>query len=298
VRNLVSVQQETGTIAIVTDATGDVPPAERDPARGVPWTVLHETWRTEDGLEFLDDGTPARELVSLVLDSGLDPEPAEPSRDEFVAAYEHLREIDRVFSIHSPSSASWAVEHAREAAGGYPNVRVIEAGVTGIGLGLLATRARDLALDGSGPDAVERWLRRHRDAVRMLVVPDRLSPAASQRGLTARLLAGRSLLHTGSGSAAGSGGALDRSRRLRSRRATVAAIERYFLQHAPEGAQLQLALGHGDAAGAVDPLLDILERLRPSAEVELVGRVGPRLVQQLGARCVAAAWLEERPDEG
>jgi fatty acid-binding protein DegV len=123
----------------------------------------------------------------------------------------------------------------------------------------------------------------------MLVVPDRFAPAASQRGLAARLLSSQPLLQSGDA------GAMDRSRRLRSRRATVAAIERYFLEHTEPEGDLHLALAHGDAAGAVDPFLDLLERLRPHAEVGLVGRVGPRLMQQLGARCVAAAWLE---DEG
>lgn len=281
----------TGTIAIVTDATADVPENERDAERtGLPWVVLPERWITPDGLEFIDDGSPSRELVGLILDSGLDPEPTEPSRDDFVAAYDHLREIDRVFSIHSPAKASWAVEHAREAAGGFPNVRVIEASVTGIGLGLLAAHARDMAAAGAGPDAVEQWLRNHREQARMLVVPDRFDPMATQRGLSARLLAGRSMLHSGSS------GSLDRSRRLRSRRATVAAIERYFLEHTNEQGALHLALAHGDAAGAVDPFLDLLERMRPHADVGLVGRVGPRLLQQLGARCVAAAWFEQRED--
>lgn len=282
----------TGTIAIVTDATADVPPEERGSSTAVPWVVLHEHWRTPDGLDFLDDGSPSRELAALTLDSGLDPEPTEPTREEFVGAYDRLREIDRVFSIHSPDTASWAVEHAREAAGAFPNVRVIEASVTGIGLGLLAARARDLAVNGVGPDEVECWLRAHRDRVRMLVVPDRFAPATTQRGLSARLLAGRSMLHSGSA------GAMDRSRRLRSRRATVAAIERYFLEHTRADGDLHLALAHGDAAGAVDPFLDLLERLRPHAEVGLVGRVGPRLLQQLGARCVAAAWFEQQPDPG
>lgn len=277
----------TGTIAIVTDATADVPPAERDAGSGVPWTVVHEVWRTADGLEFIDDGEPSRELVSLLLESGLDPEPIEPTREHFVAAYERLREIDRVFSLHAPSTASWSVEHAREAAAAFPNVRVIETSVTGIGLGLLATRARDLAASGAGPDDVEQWLRSHRTCVRMLVVPDRFAPSTNQRGLSARLLAGRPMLQ------AGTAGGMDRSRRLRSRRATVAAIEKYFIEHTREGAPLQLALAHGEAAGAVDPFLDLLERIRPGADVMLVGRVGPRLIQQLGARCVAAAWLEE-----
>jgi len=280
------------TIAIVTDATADVPAIERDAAGGIPWLVLPELWRTERDFELRDDGSASPGLVASVLASGATPEPTEPTWDDFVGIYRQLGELDRVFSIHSPATASWAVDHAREAAGAYPNVRVVEASVTGIGVGLLASRARDLAASGADPDTVERWLRRHKDAVRMLVVPDRFDPQKSQRGLSARLLAGRPLLQTAVG-----GGTMDRSRRLLSRRATVAAIERYFAEHTTAGSELHVALGHGDAAGAIDPFLDLLERIRPDAEVDLVGRVGPRLVQQLGTRCVAAAWLEELPSD-
>lgn len=279
-----------GTIAIVTDAAADVPPVERDAVRGVPWASIAEVWRTGRGFEVVDDGAPSTPLAELVLDGSTPLEPAEPGWDDFVAAYERLREIDRVFSIHPPANATHAVERAREAAGAFPNVRVIEASVTGIGLGLLAARARDLAAEGASADEVESWLRANRDAVRMLVVPDRFDPTASQRRLSSGLLAGRAMLH------GGPAGSLDRSRRLRSRRATVAAIERYFVEHTTGDGHLYLALGHGGAAGAVDPFLDLLERLRPHAEVCLVGRVGPRLMQQVGARCVAAAWLQEPAD--
>jgi fatty acid-binding protein DegV len=285
----VSSSDDIGTIAFVTDATADVPPVERDSVVGVPWVVLPEHWRTERDEELVDDGSHSRELGAMVLGGSTVPEPAEPGWDDFVAAFDRLREIDRVFSLHSPSTASWAVERAREAAGAFPNVRVIEANVTGIGLGLLAARARDMAAEGAGPDLVERWLRAHRHAVRMLVVPDRFDPQASQRGLTNRLLAGQPMLH------AAAGGGMDRSRRLRSRRATVAAIEKYFVDNTTSEDELHLALGHGEAAGAIDPFLDLLERIRPNAEIALVGRVGPRLMQQLGSRCVAAAWLAERP---
>lgn len=279
------MKQDSGTIAIVTDASADVPPIERATPQ-VPWIVLAETWQS-GSFDFLDDGSPSSELTSLLLDSGLDPEPVEPGRDDFVAAYDQLRDVDRVFSIHSARSASWSIEHAREAAGGFPNVRVIEAGVTGIGLGLLGVLARDRAVEGASPDDVEQWLRDHRDAVRMLVVPDRLHPSASQRRLSVRLLTGGAMLRSGDP------GQLDRSHRLRSRRATVAAIERYFLEHTTEDAdELHVALAHGGAAGAIDPMMDLLERMRPNARVKLVGRVGPRLLQQLGSPCVAAAWLE------
>jgi fatty acid-binding protein DegV len=271
-----------GTIAIVTDSTADVPAVERDAVVGVPWVVVPELWRGDREIELPDDDTGAPRLLAEVLEGEVQPEPTEPGWNDFVAVYTRMREVDRVFSIHSPSTASWAVEHAREAAAAFPNVRVIEANVTGIGLGLLATLARDLAATGAGPDDVEAWLRTNREAVRMLVVPDRFDPTASQRRLSTSLLSGQ----------VGPAGSMDKSRRLRSRRATVAAIERYFLDHTREEGELHLALGHGGAAGAVDPFLDLLERLRPHAEINLVGRVGPRLVQQVGARCVAAAWLQ------
>lgn len=284
----------------MTDACADVPLVERDDgaARGVTWVVLPEQWHVEGSSaeeDVRDNGDASTALTQLALDPAVRAEPSEPSWDAFCEVYSRLREVDRVFSIHAPSSVSWAIEHAREAAGGFPNVRVIEASVTGIGLGLLAAMTRNLAASGADPDDVEFWLRAHRESVRMLVVPDRFDPLASQRGLSARLLARSSgMLQSNA-----IGGSLDRSHRLRSRKATVAAIERYLVEHttdpADQPANLHLAVGHGDAAGAVDPFLDLLERLRPGAQVELVGRVGPRLVQQLGARCVAAAWLEDRP---
>lgn len=279
--------KQGGTIAIVTDSTADVPAVERDAVPGVPWVLVPEHWRGDRDEELCDDDAGSHRLLQQVLDGEVQPEPTDPGWDQFVAAYTRLREIDRVFSIHSPKTATWAVDNAREAAGAYPNVRVVEANVTGIGLGLLATLARDRAADGASPDEVEGFLRASREAVRMLVVPDRFDPTASQRRLSTGLLAGQAMLH------AGPAGSMDRSRRLRSRRATVAAIERYFLDHTAEDGTLHLALAHGGAAGAVDPFLDLLERLRPHAEIRLVGRVGPRLVQQVGARCVAAAWLQE-----
>jgi hypothetical protein len=71
----------------------------------------------------------------------------------------------------------------------------------------------------------------------------------------------------------------------------VLEIERYLDAHAEAGVPLPFAVGHGDAPGAVDPLLDIVERHRPEAEVDLVGRIGPRIIRRIGVRCVGLAWL-------
>ncbi|MCW2949304.1 MAG: hypothetical protein JWN41_317 [Thermoleophilia bacterium] len=279
------------SIAIVTDASSDVPMVERERGVNVPWLLLPETWHAGRDVDIVDDAEASVELTQLIL-SGLKPEVSEPRYDYFVDAYARTSACDRVFSIHPPAAISMSAELAREAAGAFPNVRVIESAVGGLGLGLLAVSTRDLAAGGASPDEIEEWLRAHRTAVRMLVVPDRFDPTATQRGLSARLLTGRPMLHS-SATGDGSPGTMDRSRRLRSRKATVAAIEKYFSDHTTPDMPLRMALGHADAAGAVDPFLDLLERIRPGAEVMLVARVGPRLLAQLGARCVAVAWLED-----
>lgn len=271
-------------VAIVTDGSCDMPLAERESA-GAPWLVVPERWVAADGDEVLDDGSDHRQLARRVL-TGRGPEPVEPGFRELRAAYRSLAGAERVFSIHSPERVSRTVESAREAAGGCPNVRVVEAGAAGLGVGLLAVRAASLIAEGASADDVEAWLRRHHDAVHMLVLPDRFDPMRGQRMSAARLLAGRPVLATGD-----AGGLPGRGPRLRSRRAVVSAIEQGLARTVPQGTAALVAIGHADAAGAVDPFLDIIERARPRAQVVAVGRIGPRLVAQLGYRCVGAAWL-------
>lgn len=269
-------------IAIVTDGAADVPAIER--GSGVRWDVLAEVWRGGK-LELPDMGEHNRELVRLVL-AGPGLQVAEPGIDDFRRAYAALESYERVWSVHAARSVSGAVESAREAAGGVPNVRVVEAPAAGIGVGLVAARIRDLARDGASVEAIDDYLRKHAASVRFLVVPDRFDPVGQQRAFSATLLAGRPMLSAQDGS-------VSRGRRLRSRRATVEAIERHLATHALAGRPMRMAVGHGDAAGAVDPFLDIVERMHPEATIDLVGRIGPRLVAHLGSRCVGMAWILE-----
>jgi len=271
----------SATHAIVTDAAADVPGPER---AGIEWLVAPELW-CGGGLELPDGGEHSRDLVRMVLGPAA-MRVSEPDRDAFAQLYAELSGVDHVWSIHASAQVSRAVASARAAAVTFPNVQVVECAAAGIGVGLLASRVRALTREGHGAEAIAHYLQRQAPNVRYLVVPDRFDPASGQRLVTATLLAGRSLL-------AGPDGSMGRGKRLRSRRATVGAIEQYLAGHAPADRTIRLAVGHGDAAGAVDPFLDIVERVRPNASIELVGRVGPRLVRQLGTRCVGLALLVE-----
>ncbi len=80
---------------------------------------------------------------------------------------------------------------------------------------------------------------------------------------------------------------------MRTREATIEAITRYFSRDAPADHTIRLAIAHAEAASAVDAVMDVVERIRPNATAELVGRIGPRLVRKIGSPCIALAWLAE-----
>lgn len=269
------------SVAIVTDGSTDVPVAER---RGVPWVVVPDVWRSGP-IEVVDTGEHSRDLVRLVL-GGAGIEVSAPGFDDFRDAYASLATVDRIYSIHPAAAVTEAVEAARDAAGGFPNVRVVETNAAGIAAGLLAARVRDLAVEGHAPDAIDDYVARHARGMHFFVVPDHFDPVGRQRMFAAVLLSGKPMLSAQDGRMA-------LGRRLRSRRATLAEIERHFSTNAPAGRPIRMAIGHGDAAGAVDPFLDVIERLRPEAVVEMVGRIGPRLIGKVGSRCVGLAWVVE-----
>jgi fatty acid-binding protein DegV len=283
-RMLTSAQQSPSlSFGVVTDAAADVPAVERHDAR---WFVVPETWHVEGG-DVPDTGEPERALIRQVL---RDPQARAyaPTVEAFSRAYAQAREggATHIWSVHSSSHLSPAAAAAREAAAGDTSIAVVSTGVVSIGVGLLARRVLQLAAAGQNADAIDAYVRHHAPRVQLLVVPDRFDPAGRRRFSAERLLAGLPLLSA-------QDGAVARSRRLRTRRATVSAIEHIFDMNAPEEATIHMAVGHGDAAGAVDPFLDILERLRPAASIDLVGRIGPRIVQEIGSRCIGVAWIVE-----
>ena len=267
--------------AIVTDAASDVPAAERT----LPdWVVLSDTWHPR-GLEIVDAGEHSRELTNLAIVRRM-PVVA-PTVAAFTETFDALADHERVYSIHGSTRISEAADNANAAAVGRDNVLVVEASVAGIGVGLLAVRVQQLVAEGHAPSSIDAYVQRHARSVQFLAVPDNMGTGGRRRLWAASLLAGRRpIINT-------RGGELSLRRTASTRKATLGIVERYFREHAPEDRTIRLAIGHGDAAGAVDPLLDVLERIRPQATIELVGRVGPRLAQRLESRCVGVAWIVE-----
>lgn len=268
-------------IAIVTDSSADTPAAER---RAGAWTNISEVWRAQ-GVDVIDSGEQSRELSRIVLsDVGASVEA--PGTAEFGKAYEDFRDCERVYSLHAGDKVSPAITRALAAAESRVNVRVIETTVTGIAIGLFAQRILALADAEKSAEEIDDFVEQHRRKIHFMIVPDHFDPIGRQRLSAAVLLSGRPLLRSHEGD-------ISVGARLRTRRATHMETARFFRKHTPADATIHLAVGHGDAAGAVDPFMDVIERIRQDAPVELVGRIGPRLMRRVGSRCVGLAWMVE-----
>lgn len=269
-------------IAIVTDASADAPLTER---HGDNWHVVADHWKTH-AVDIVDTGESSRELTRLVLsDNSLIC--VTPSTEDFSHAYARAcASADRVYSLHSAATISPAVSAAREAAADYDKVVIVETSVSGIGVGLLAAQVLRLASDGRSINRIDEFVERYYRNIHLMLVPDHFDPLGRQRMSAAVLLSGRPLFRAHDGP-------LTSGRRLRTRRATLSATAKHFRENAPHDRAIHVAIGHADAAGAVDPLLDLIERIRPTAHVEFIGRIGPHLLKRVGSRCVGISWIVE-----
>lgn len=267
-------------IAIVIDGAADTPATERRPGT---WVVVPDVYHSGNH-RIEDTGEHDWELTNLVLRKA-PVQPAAPDAEQFRAAYDSL-EGREVFSLHASHKVSPAVEAARSAAAGHDNVTVIETSAAGIAVGLLATRLQQLAQKGLSLDELRQYANLHAGRVRLVAVPDRIDPVASRRVALRRLLHGHIV-------ASDDDGGLHVLSRAHTRGRTLNAVGQYYREHLPTEGHVQAAIGHADAAGAVEPVIDLVERIHQRAEFTLVGRVGPRIAQKVRSRCVALAWLVE-----
>jgi len=135
-------------------------------------------------------------------------------------------DAERVYSLHPAASLSDGIQRARAAAGDDPRIRVIESRAASIAVGLIGVLLARRIGTGATVTELDAYVSALAHDAHVFVVPDHFDPRANQRELTSRLLAGKPMLTLTDGRAGHSG-------RLRSRRATISAIERYFDANAP-----------------------------------------------------------------
>jgi DegV family protein with EDD domain len=277
------------TAALVLDSTADLrdPRAVHENWRSVPLTVRFGEQEFADGVDLDRTG-----FYRMLRDSPHHPATAAPSPGAFADAFGELEQYRRVFVLPISSKVSASHRSALAAAGDDPRVTVLDGLSVSAGTLLLAEGIQRLLEAGTSVEEVERWLDAARSRLGLLIALDTLEylrrggRIGAARKAAGSALAVRPLLTLRDGELAEYG-------RVFGRRAVWGAFERFLRERAPSGAQVRVAIAHGDARAAADRLAETVSRVRPDATLEHVVELGAAVGTHGGPGALGLAVLVE-----
>lgn len=266
IRRGVVALEEPARVRVVTDSAADLPPdfANAHGLRIVPWTL---------------------------------------GPGELLATYAALLETQDVVAIHAPPLS----ERARTAAADAQDlplglraeldgiaIEVVDAGLTGPGLGLLALAGARLAAQGLSASAIAKQLLTWRDGLATFAAPSGLAVTAALSGAGVSgspKVARRAVFDRKSSRPllALSAGRFESLGEIRTGSPLPALVENANIL-VGTAERLMVAVAHSGSAAEAAALRDLAASTWPSAEI-LSTEIGPALGAQLGAGAVVLAVL-------
>ena len=281
----------TENTAVVLDSTSDYPeaPARFPNMRFVPLYVRFgdETYR--DYVELAPD-----EFYEKLRTSPVTPATAQPTPQDFLAAYEELASYERIYSLHVSSKVSGTFQSAELAAQeiGGDKVRVVDSLTASLSIALLSHAIQRRLARGTTDEELEKLIERfHRDAgvvftVETLEYLQRGGRIGRAAAIAGSLLSVRPILGV-------EDGVVVAVARVRGRQKALAEFERRFVEATTDGPGLRVAIAHANAAEWVGTLSEIVWRVRPTAEIEFTATLGAVVGTHAGPGAVGFFWFQD-----
>jgi fatty acid kinase fatty acid binding subunit len=285
------VDLTTENTAIVLDSTSDYPEA---PSRfpNMRFVPLYVRFGDETYRDYLELG-PA-EFYEKLRTSPVTPATAQPTPQDFIAAYEELASYARIYSLHVSSKVSGTFQSAELAAQeiGDDKVRTVDSLTASLAIAMLAHCIQRRLARGTTDEEIEHLVERfHRDAdvlftVETLEYLQRGGRIGRAAALAGSLLNVRPILGVDDG-------VVVAIARVRGRQKALAEIERRFVEATNDGPGLRIAIAHADAAEWVGTLSEIVWRVRPKAEIEFTATLGAVVGTHAGPGAVGFFWFQD-----
>jgi len=282
----------TENTAIVLDSTSDYPEAQsRFPnMRVVPLYVRFGDATFRDYVELDPSGFYEKLRTSTEL-----PATAQPTPQDFLAAYEELSGYERIYSLQVSSRVSGTIQSAELAAAelGGGKVRVVDTLSVSLAVAMLSHAVQRRLARGTTDEEIEALFERFRtrsgvvftvETLEFLQRGGRIGRAAALAG---SLLNVRPIL-------AIEDGVVTAVSRVRGRQKALAEFERRFANATDDRPGLRIAIAHADAAEWVGTLSELVWRVRPNAEIEFTATLGAVVGTHAGPGAVGFFWF---PDE-
>lgn len=280
-----------GNTAIVVDSTADFPDAQsRFPNwRVVPLYVLFGDESFRDYVEL-----PAADFYARLRTSAVMPTTSQPTPGDFSAAYDDLSGYERIYSFHLSAKFSGTWESAKLGAGEQEGnrIRVIDTESASLGITLLGLGVQRRLERGTTDEEIEALVESYkRDAglvftvetLEFLARGGRIGRAAAWAG---ELLSIKPILTI-------TDGEIVPVKRVRGNKKAFAEFQRTFEEGTADRPSLRVAIAHAQAPDREQALRSMVRDVRPSAQIDASGMLGPVVGTHAGPGAVGFFWFDD-----
>jgi DegV family protein with EDD domain len=277
--------------AIVVDSTADFPDAA---ARFGNWRVvpLYVLFGDESFRDYVE--LPAAHFYARLRTSPVTPTTSQPTPGDFAAVYDELAGFERIYSLHLSSKLSGTWESARLGAGGDlgGRIRIIDTksaslGITLLGLGIQRRLERGTT-DEEVDELVETFIRDAGlvftvETLEYLARGGRIGRAQAWAG---ELLSIKPILTVEDGEVVP-------VKRVRGNKKAFAEFRKTFEDDTTDHPSLRVAIAHANAPEREEALRTMVRDVRPSAQIEASGTLGPVVGTHAGPGAVGFFWFDD-----
>ena len=276
--------------AVVLDSTADLPdPSARHPNwRLVP---LYVGFGDETFRDHLD--LSAEDFYRRLRASSVSPKTSQPTPGDFEQAFADLEGFERILCVLISGKLSGTVESARLAAQAEPErVRVVDSESASGGIRILADAIQRRLERGTTDDEIDELVARFRresgllftvDTLDYLVRGGRVGKAA---GLAGQVLNVKPILSIREGEVVP-------VKRVRGRAKALAELARLFAEGTDDEPGWRVGVAHADAPAEADDLAARVERVRPSASLDVRAMLGPVIGTHGGPGTLGLFWFRD-----
>lgn len=277
--------------AIVLDSTSDFPAArDRFPnMRVVPLYVRFGEESFRDQVEIAPHDFYERLRAAAAL-----PTTSQPTPRDFLTAFEELCDYDRVYALHISAKLSGTFQSASLAAGEIAGdrIRVVDTETVSLAVAMLALAIQRRLARGTSDEEIAELIERFKRENRVVFTVSTLEylqkggRIGRAQALAGTLLNIKPILSIAGGEVVPIG-------KVRGRQRALEELARVFAEESPDGAGLRTAVAHADAPEWVDVLTDLVHKVRPQAQIELVESLGAVVGAHAGPGAVGFFWFAD-----
>jgi DegV family protein with EDD domain len=262
----------TENTAIVLDSTADFPDA---PARFPNWRIvpLYVLFGDESFRDYVD--LHPAEFYERLRKTTVMPTTSQPTPGDFAAAYAELSSYERIYSLHLSAkfSGTWESANLGSTELG-ERVCVVDTRTASLGIALLALGVQRLLEAGTSDEEIEATVAQFQEGIGLLFTVDTLEFLARggrigrAQAWAGELLQVKPILTIADGE-------ILPVKRVRGNRKAILEFQRRFEAETVDSPSLRVGIAHADAPERLDALRAMVEDVRPDAEIDVAGMLGP-----------------------